>query len=224
VAGALHYAWFWTGIYGAPAQIGAYGGVPEDASGSPFQAVLGLLFDRAYGVIPIAPVLALGALLAASAVRRGGGVASPTELFLVAAVLAPILPWRMWWGGQCPPGRFLVPVIPFVALWCARAFRTARPRRAVSLGIAAAVVAGWALFLFAALQPHRLLFINRRQGPTRLWDALWPGGPLGDLWPDLARPEAADWTLGVVWFSAAAAAVLAAWFATPRVRSAVRAE
>jgi uncharacterized protein (TIGR03382 family) len=57
----------------------------------------------------------------------------------------------------------------------------------------------WGLFLFAALQPERLLFINKRVRPTRIWDALWPGGPLDRILPDLARPEASDWPITAAW-------------------------
>src|SRR4029450_5267340 len=71
----------------------------------------GLLLDRSYGLLPIAPVFLLAlagvpALLGA----RGGW----PHLLLGLAVLAPLVSWRMWWGGQCPPARFLVPLLPFI--------------------------------------------------------------------------------------------------------------
>lgn len=222
--GAFHYAWFWMGVYGVPAQMGAYGGVPADATGSPAQTVLGLLFDGAYGLVPIAPVYMIGAALATAAVRRGARIASREEIVVALAVLVPILPWRMWWGGQCPPARFVVPLVPFCALWFARALRELAPRPAASRAPAAfiaAVAVGWGLFAFAALQPGRLLFLNRRQGPTRLWEALWPGGPLDAVWPNLVRPEPADWNLAVAWLSGTLLALLLSWRAASarRLRS-----
>ena len=199
--GALVYGAFWMTIFGVPTALGAYGGVPEDAAFNPLQALMGLLVDRAYGLLPYAP-----AFLALFLMRARGG-ATPdearrgrAELALVVAVLLPALLWRMWWGGQSPPARLIAPMTPFLALWVARRFEnSAGPmaRRA----IAAALAWSWGLFLFAALQPGRLLFINRRVRPTRIWEALWPGGPLDGLLPDLARPGPSDWPLAAAWMA-----------------------
>jgi hypothetical protein len=101
----------------------------------------------------------------------------------------------------------IAPLTPFLALWVARAFEAARP--ALRHLIIAALLWSWALFFFAALQPGRLLFINRRTRPTRMWDALWPGGPLDAALPDLARPVTADWLIAAVWVVGLLAAVFA---------------
>ena len=89
---------------------------------------------------------------------------------------------------------------PFLALWVARRFDAAA-QPWVRRTIAAAIAWSWALFLFAALQPGRLLFINKRARPTRVWDALWPGGPIDGLLPDLARPESSDWAIAAAWIT-----------------------
>jgi len=199
--GALAYASFWMSIYGVPTGLGTYGGVPEDAAFNPFQALAGLLIDRAYGVLPIAPVfLALLWLKAPPARTPDETRRDRVELAMVLAILAPVLFWRMWWGGQSPPARLIAPMTPFLALGVARRFTSiARPmaRRAIGLAMAWS----FSLFLFAALQPSRLLFINKRVRPTRLWDALWPNGPIDRALPDLARAEASDWTLTLIWMA-----------------------
>ena len=208
--GALAYGLFWMGIYGVPTALGTYGGVPEDAALNPLQAAMGLLVDRAYGLLPIAPAfIALWWM-------KSPGPAAPdqerrdrVELVMMGAVLLPALFWRMWWGGQSPPARLIAPMTPFLALAVARRFAsvtTPLARRAIT----AAVAWSWALFLFSALQPSRLLFINKRVRPTRLWDALWPGGPIDGLLPDLARPEPSDWTIALVWMAILAATTVAA--------------
>ncbi len=196
--GAAVYGGFWLSIFGVPTGLGVYGGVPEDAAFNPAQALLGLLFDRAYGLLPIAPVFA--AILLPDWTRARGKVelrAQRAEIAIVVAIALPILLWRMWWGGQSPPARLLAPVAPFLALWVARLRdgSTATLRRAMT----GAVVWSWALFLFAALQPLRLLFINKRVRPARLWDALWPGGPIDAWLPDMARPVGSDWLIAIAW-------------------------
>ena len=209
VAGVAAYGLFWMSVFGVPTSLGVYGGVPADAALNPLQALIGLLIDRAYGILPIAPAfLALLLVRGPGSSPAQGARVRRVELALILSVLVPALFWRMWWGGQSPPSRLIAPMTPFLALWMARLWSIAQPmvRRAIGVAVAWA----WALFLFAALQPDRLLFINKRIRPTRLWDALWPGGPVDRILPDLARPEPSDWMLAAVWL---ALLLLAAWLA-----------
>jgi hypothetical protein len=93
----------------------------------------------------------------------------------------------------------------------------------VRRAIVAALAWSWGLFLFAALQPERLLFINKRTRPTRMWEALWPGGTLDRLLPDMARPEASDWPLAFAWGIGLLALVgVARWQARPSSSSSGR--
>lgn len=209
--GVFLYDSFWTGIYGQPTSLGAYGGgVPEDAAFNPVRALIGLLVDRAYGILPYAPVFAALFFIPWPAPdSRDERSARRAEMAFVLAILLPALFWRMWWGGQSPPSRLIAPMTPFLALWVAQIFaKSAGPvaRRVMVM----AAIWSWGLFLFAALQPARLLFINRRVRPTRMWDALWPGGPLDLVWPDLARPAPYDWALGLLWMAALVALTVAA--------------
>src|SRR5262249_38588990 len=105
---ALGFAAYYQAIFGRPTPLAIYGGVPAGSNGSPRRAALGLLLDRSFGLLPHAPVWLL-ALAGACAVRRPFGPRAWPLVLVGAAVLAPVLPWRMWWGGQCPPARFLVP-------------------------------------------------------------------------------------------------------------------
>ena len=197
--GAAAYGAFWMTIFGVPTALGAYGGVPEDTAFNPLQAMMGLLIDRAYGLLPYAPAfLALFLMRAPGRTTPDETRRVRVELAMVCAILLPALLWRMWWGGQSPPARLIAPMTPFLALWVARRFETAAGP-VVRRAIAIAMAWSWGLFLFAALQPGRLLFINKRVRPTRLWDALWPGGPIDGLLPDLARPEGSDWPLAAAW-------------------------
>lgn len=198
-AGALVYGLFWMSVFGTPTGLGAYGGVPEDAALDPVRALMGLLVDRAYGILPVAPAF-LGLWLlkrppSNDSLSRRSLVA---EWVMVLAILLPVLFWRMWWGGQSPPARLIAPMTPFLALWLVRRWDETSGVVVRRL-IAGAAAFSWALFLFAALQPGRLLFINRRVRPTRLWDALWPAGPIDRLLPDMARPESSDWMIAAVW-------------------------
>ncbi len=206
--GILAYGMFWMSIFGVPTALGVYGGVPEDAALNPLQALMGLLIDRAYGIFPYAPAfLALFLLKGPVSPNIADKQRDRVELAMVAAVLLPVLFWRMWWGGQSPPARLIAPMTPFLALWLARRWDTAA-RPILQRTLVVAVAWSWSLFLFAALQPDRLLFINKRVRPTRMWDALWPGGPIDGLLPDLARPEPSDWPIAVAWIAVLLVAAL----------------
>ena len=206
--GIAAYGGFWMTIFGVPTALGAYGGVPQDAAFNPLQALMGLLFDRAYGILPYAPCfLALFLVKAPAAANRDDARSRRVELVMALAVLLPALLWRMWWGGQSPPARLIAPMTPFLALWVARRFGAAT-QPMVRRAMAMAMAWSWALFLFAALQPGRLLFINKRIRPTRLWDAVWPGGPIDALLPDMARPEWSDWPIAAAWMAALLATTL----------------
>ncbi|MEO8499682.1 MAG: hypothetical protein ABI565_02115 [Vicinamibacteria bacterium] len=197
--GAAAYGAFWMSIFGVPTALGVYGGVPEDAAFNPLQAAMGLLVDRAYGLVPYAPAFLAVFLLSRPSSKGGDDVRrARVEIVMVLAVLMPPLLWRMWWGGQSPPARLIAPLTPFLALWVARRF-AAQVQPIVRGLILAALAWSWALFLFAAFSPGRLLFINKRVRPTRMWDALWPGGPLDRLLPDMARPVSSDWSIATVW-------------------------
>ena len=209
--GALGYGAFWMSIFGVPTALGVYGGrVPDDAAWNPIQAFLGLLFDRAYGLFPYAPAFAALVLLPwpAAAPASDSRNARRAEIVIALAIVLPVLFWRMWWGGQSPPARLIAPMTPFLALWVARAWDRATWVPARRMMIAAAAWS-WALFLFAALQPERLLFINRRVRPTRIWDAVWPGGPIDGLLPDMARPLFSDWVIAAVWLASLVGAAFA---------------
>jgi hypothetical protein len=113
------------------------------------------------------------------------------------AVLVPVLWWRMWWGGQCPPARFLVPLVPLlalpIALRCARGDGLARWRWTLA-GL------GLALTLFAVVSPGDLRLLNRADRPTRLWTALSPEGvDAGRYLPSLVAGDPAEDRVAVVW-------------------------
>jgi hypothetical protein len=199
--GAAGYGLFWMSIFGSPSALGIYGGLPEDAALNPARALMGLLMDRAYGILPVAPAF-LALLLLKRPASKDAEEARfrQVEVVMIMAVLLPVLFWRMWWGGQSPPARLVAPMTPFLALWLVRLWDgLAHPR--ARWAIAGATLWSWAIFLFAALQPGRLLFINKRARPTRVWEALWPGGPIDALLPDLARPESSDWLIAAAWLT-----------------------
>src|SRR5437867_440219 len=124
------------------------------------------------------------------------GVVALLRLRAGLAVLAPLLTWRMWWGGQCPPGRFLVPLVPVLA--SALALRAADPARGLARWRGPLLALGLALAGFMAADPGTLMLLNRGSRPTRVWDALSGETPIGRYLPSLTLPDPAEWRVALL--------------------------
>jgi len=184
-------------VFGQWTPLALYGGVlPEAARSSPVSAVLGFLLDRSFGLLPHAPVFLIALLGLAALSARARQDAWP-HLLVGLAVLAPLLTWRMWWGGQCPPGRMLVPLVPVLA--SALALRAAQPVVGLARWRGPLLALGLALAAFMASDPGGLMLLNRGNRPTRVWAALSGEAPLGRYLPSLTLPDATQWGVALVW-------------------------
>ncbi len=162
----------------------------------------GLMFDQEFGLLVYAPVFAFAVVGFFFLVRRSR-VTGLTALAVSLATLLVAGSWVMWRGGFNPPSRFLVPVVPALAL----AVGAALPR---GLTAPAALLAGWSLFagLGGALEPrlvHRdrdgtAPFFREMSGAEE-WTRLLPGYVL----PETARDRV---PLTLVWGLALVVAVL----------------
>jgi hypothetical protein len=199
VACAAGYLAYYHAIFGTASPLAIYGGVPADADGSPRRALAGLLLDRSYGLLWHAPIFVLALAGLPDLARRR---LWPHAL-LALAVLLPVLWWRMWWGGQCPPARFLVPLVPVLAV--AVALRCERPEGLARWRWTLAAL-GIALTLFVAAEPGDLLLLNRADRPTRLWTALSTGdADVGRYLPSLVAADPAEARVAMVWLLGVAA-------------------
>jgi hypothetical protein len=202
---ALGYLAFFESVYGHPTPLATYGGAfPAGMEGAPLRAAAGLLIDRSYGLLPHAPVFLLALSGLGLAARKPLRETWPFALVL-GAVLAPVLDWRVWWGGQCPPGRFLVPIVALLAVLVA--LRTARdpgPPRGLLRWRGPLLAAGLGLLVFTIVDPGRLLLLNRGNRPTRLWAAVSGEGDVGGYLPSLTHPDPAEARVAVLWLVALA--------------------
>ena len=105
------FALYYFSVFGVASPLALYGGVPADARVLTWRSPAGLFLDRSYGLLPIAPVFLLAFAGLSGWLRRRE--AWP-HVLVGLAIVVPLLSWRMWWGGQCPPARFLVPLLPFI--------------------------------------------------------------------------------------------------------------
>jgi hypothetical protein len=192
---AIGYLAYLEHVFGRPTPLALYGGAPAQMSGSPAVALAGLFLDRSFGLLPHAPVFLVGLAGLAALCRRRRDT---WPLLLAAtAVLAPVLPWRMWWGGQSPPGRFVVALVPVLAI--AAALRLTESERGLSRWAWPLASLGLGLALFATARPGALLLLNRGDRPTRLWAALSSDVPVERYLPSLVSGTPEEWRVAAIW-------------------------
>ena len=198
-AAAASFLGYYASVLGRASPLALYGGLPDDARVLTWRALPGLLLDRSFGLLPVAPVFLLALAGLPSLLRSRG--AWPHVLVGLAS-LGPLLSWRMWWGGQCPPARFLVPLLPLLAV--ALGLRLARSTRGLARWWRGLLLAGGALAAVAVANPAAHLLLNRANRPTRLWTALSGPPSIGDYLPSLTHDSSRDARLALVWLVALA--------------------
>ena len=189
---AVGIAVYHQALYGFWDPRRVYGRRPELALRTLGEGLPGLFLDQEFGLLVYAPVLAL-ALPGLVHWWRRDRRATVVATAAVAAVLLTAGAWHMWRGGFNPPGRFLVPIAPLLAVAAALVVH----RRGLTAG--PALLLGWSLFagLAGGVEPrlvHRdrdgTAPLFRELSGAREWTTLLPGYVLAD--PDRHR-------LGSVW-------------------------
>ena len=197
--GAVAFGAYYDHVFGRPNPLGIYGGLPRDLSGSPVSGLLGLFLDRSFGLLPYAPVFLLAVAGLPFVLRRGEGRGG-AHLLVLASVLAPVVGWRMWWGGQCPPARFLVPALPQLGVLLA--CRLQRGERGLVRWIPALLLLGFSLSVFVVCHPDARLLLTHGDHPSRILEALSGDVSLGRYLPSFVAGGEGESRLGLLWLAA----------------------
>ncbi len=158
-------------IYRTLSPFARYGGATPlpVVNSTPGRTLVGLFLDGAYGLLPYAPVFLLAFAGAWVLPRRE---ARERWLVVLAAlgVLLPVLGWRNWWGFS-PPARFVIPLVPVLAL--PLAWRVAEaPERGLARWRWPLAAAATAFVLLVFVDPEAMRMINGRDGTSHGYDAL----------------------------------------------------
>ena len=207
-------------IWGSPWPSAPYGGAAgtQMSLRSLVRGVPGLLIDQEYGILSYAPALAIGAVGLWSMWRAGGrarGLAIEIGAAL-AALLATIGAFQMWWGGTALPGRMLISGLLLLTLPVAWEFREAadRPERRAAYRLL--LLIGLATSLATVIVRNGATLALGRNGISRLLEWLSPDWHLWAFAPDfimqptwLALAQSGIWLLAIA-LSAWAVGLLAA--------------
>ncbi len=199
--------------HGAPG-LGALGyelrGLPAIDPGLMLLSLPAMLLDQQFGIMAYAPWLLLGLAGAARFGREHGRMLVYTLLVaLVAAGMVMVWRWMQWYGGFTPPGRFLAPLLPVLALWSLPALaRAGRIWRVVvawlgltSLGLA---------YVFTLIPQWRF---HRRTGINNLlaWLGEQTCGAAHRFLPSFNDPAWRDMLPALGWLALALAGAVYLW-------------
>jgi hypothetical protein len=161
------------------------------------RGLLAVLFDRQFGLLAVAPVFALALPGAMVLLRRRDSAAVPAAA--IAALFVGLAGgFEYWWGGACPPARYVLPAVPALMLLLAPAVR-ARPTLSAALAGAGLGVVG------LAADAPRILH-NRPDGESLLLRFLAPAFDLNGMSPSFFDPGATPLLLTAALVAAGAAA------------------
>lgn len=152
---------YFIAIYGTPDPSAPYGG-EEGSFGFVPGGLAGLLFDQRFGLLPYAPVLVfaftgIGVMLARPAWRRH----ACELLFVLVPYLLVVTYVAMWWGGRSAPARFMVPVLPWLAMPAAAAWAAMSSRATRITAAGALVVTAFASAVLVFASDGALAFNSR---------------------------------------------------------------
>jgi len=175
------WLWFFNVLYGTYDPRAPYGPAPQLLSWI-VPAIMGLFFDGQYGIAAYAPAVALAF---AGWWRRTETFSRrlAVELALIMFVyLAAVTTVRMWWaGGPATPARFLMALLPMLAVPIAVAWtRMTTATRALAVALVAVGVCVTAMLLSV---DRAALAWNYRNGEPEWLEWLSPVANLSRVWP-----------------------------------------
>lgn len=123
-----------------------------------------MFLDQQFGLLPLAPWLGMG-FIGVFFLRRWSREALGHTLWLCVCLLLPLIfyRWLQWDGGFTPPGRFLAPLLPVLALWALPILErpAGKTWRALCGGLLGLTwLISLALALFPQWRYHRMTGVN----------------------------------------------------------------
>jgi len=198
---AAGFAAYNVSIFGAASPLGPYGGkMPRGVRRAiPLHALGGIFVDRGFGLLTYAPVFVL-ALAGVPDLLRRGRSALPW-LAVALGVILPVVFWRLWFGGFCPPARFMVPAVPVLAGLVALRL-SSDPERGLARWTPALLAMGFCWAVLLSVDPRSTWLLNVKEHPPLVWDWLTSPDWAARYLPNYTSLERLDERIGMSWGAA----------------------
>ncbi len=164
---ALCWVGFFIAVYGTPDPSAPYANEEGSVAFIP-GGLAGIFFDQRFGLLAYAPVLVFAFIgLGRMAWTRLHRRLALELLFVLVPYLLAVTHFAMWWGGTSAPARFLVPMLPMLAIPAAVSWTLMRRRAARATAVAALGCSVYATAALVFVDGGRMAY-NVRQGYA-LW-------------------------------------------------------
>lgn len=167
-------------LFGVPYPINMHPGFYMSAL---LKGALGLFLDSGHGLIPYAPIYIISIIGIVLAIKERKNIfwflAFPIGIFLTTACFSE------WWGGFCPAGRYLVPVIPFLTPFIAYGYEKTNKGIVLILGLIGICIGLGGMFLPGRLYTHMHPFISYTK--------------LKGIFPNMIEPNFSQYRLAIIW-------------------------
>lgn len=165
-------------------------------------SLLGLLFDRAFGLLTTAPIYLIAIAGIVAAWKFSPPVAAAILITVAEFVVFAAIN-QFWYGGYAPPPRYIFPVVALLAAFAARGLEGRDPKPIVRF------LAGWSLtiaVLYSAFPGTRISFPNGSSSLGVFFDGTFGFDP-AVAFPSFLRADPVDYVLAALWGGAAAVCV-----------------
>ncbi len=156
----------------------------------------GLFFDQEFGLLVSSPFY----IFAVAAMGRYVRLQPVSGWLLFATLGAVALPGAahpLWSGGSSAPARFLFPALPLLAV-AAGAVWSWEPRRGIQPWVRTLLIVSVLFGAYAASFPGKFLYLNQRDGTSRLLESLGASWDLTHYFPSLVRADPRSFALAFV--------------------------
>ena len=173
-------------LLGSPNPLASYGTQRVFWERIPL-GLAGLFFDQEFGLLVSSPFY-IFALSAVGLFTRRQPVHGWLLLAILGAVALPGAAHPLWSGGSSAPARFLFPALPLLAV-AAGALWSWEPRRGLQPWGRTLLIASVLLGAYGAAVPGKFLYLNQRDGTSRLFESLGASWDLTHYLPSLVRAD-----------------------------------
>jgi hypothetical protein len=150
----LLIAMYNTARFAGPLETGYHFETGEGFTVNPLFGAYGMLVSPYRGLLWYSPTVLLSLAGWPALRRRASGLAWGTAALCILQV-ALFAAWWSWHGGVSWGPRFLIPVVPVLAVWLAPVIERSWTSRPWRIGVSVAVVLGVGVNLLGALIPYR---------------------------------------------------------------------